>query len=82
MDYSKKQMELDLIKWIDSETKSYDTCGEYSYCSHCNKSEAYPCACAYEKYTSLATAIKSATKSTTSTRKLTTTTSKKTTAKA
>lgn len=51
MDYSKKQQELDLIKWVDSETKNYDTCGQYSYCKSCNKSEAYPCAYAYEKYT-------------------------------
>lgn len=50
MSYSKKQEELDLIKWVDSETKGYDTCGEYSYCSNCNKNEAYPCAYAYEKY--------------------------------
>ena len=50
MDYSKKQNELDIQKWIDSETKSYDTCGEYSYCCKCNKSESYPCACAYEKF--------------------------------
>ena len=50
MDYSKKQTELDIQKWIDSETKCYDTCGEYNYCCNCNKSEAYPCACAYEKF--------------------------------
>ena len=50
MDYSKKQTELDIQKWIDSETKTYDTCGEYSYCCKCNKSESYPCACAWEKF--------------------------------
>jgi len=48
MDYSKKQKQLDVKKWIDSEISGYDTCGTYSYCSSCNKSEAYPCACAYE----------------------------------
>ena len=62
MDYSKRQEELDVIKWVDSETKNYDTCGEYEYCSNCNKNEAYPCAYAYEKYFS---AYKAAAKLTT-----------------
>ena len=83
MNYSKKQSELDIVKWIDSETKNYDTCGEYSYCANCNKTEAYPCAYAYERYTALSKAIKNSTKTTASkTLKTTTTTSKKpTTAK-
>ena len=80
MDYSKKQSELDIAKWIDSETKNYDTCGEYSYCTNCNKSEAYPCAYAYELYTSLSKAIKNSTKSTTA-KKLKTTSKKSTTTK-
>ena len=50
MSNSKKQNELDLIKWVDSETKGYDTCGEYNYCVNCNKNEAYPCASAYESF--------------------------------
>lgn len=50
MDYSKKQAELDIQKWIDSENNCHDTCGEYSYCCKCNKNEAYPCACAYENF--------------------------------
>ena len=81
MDYSKKQSELDVMKWYDSEVKNYDTCGEYNYCANCNKSEAYPCAYAYEKYTNLAKAIKSSTKSTTTKLKTTTksTAAKKTT---
>lgn len=80
MDYSKKQSELDIVKWIDSETKNYDTCGEYNYCANCNKNEAYPCAYAYELYTSLAKAIKNSAKSTTSRKlKTTTTTNKKST---
>ncbi len=57
MDYSKKQNELDVQKWVDSEIKNYDTCGEYSYCSNCNKSDVYPCAYAYEKYTNLVKAV-------------------------
>ena len=79
MNYSKKQSELDIVKWIDSETKNYDTCGEYSYCANCNKNEAYPCAYAYERFTSLSKAIKNSTK-TANNKKLTTSTNKKTTA--
>ena len=92
MDYSKKQSQLDVKKWVDSELKGYDTCGEYKYCASCNKDAAYPCAYAYDKYSTIAklakeasttkTTAKKTTKSTTSTAKKTTTrktTSKKTT---
>lgn len=58
MDYSKKQTELDVKKWVDSEIKNYDTCGEYSYCCNCNKSDSYPCAYAYEKYSNAIKASK------------------------
>lgn len=79
MDYSKKQAELDLVKWIDSETKNYDTCGEYSYCSNCNKECAYPCAYAYEKFTNANKISKpKATKTIKTTAKKTTTTKKST----
>ena len=69
MDYSKKQQQLDVKKWVDSEIKGYDTCGEYNYCASCNKSESYPCACAYETYS----AISKLAKATTTTAKKTTT---------
>ncbi len=82
MDYSKKQAELDLVKWLDSETKNYDTCGEYTYCKNCNKECAYPCAYAYETFTN---ATKISKPKTTKTIKTTTakkpTTTKKATAK-
>jgi len=91
MDYSKKQRELDVKKWIDSENKNYDTCGEYSYCSSCSKSEAYPCAYAYEIYSEISklsknsksTTAKKATSTKTATAKTTTktATAKKTTCK-
>ena len=82
MNYSKKQSELDIVKWIDSETKNYDTCGEYSYCCSCNKECAYPCAYAYEKYTNANKISKpKATKTITTTTKKTSTTAKKSTAK-
>lgn len=88
MDYSKKQSQLDVKKWVDSEIKGYDTCGSYDYCSSCNKDAAYPCAYAYDKYTTIAKLAKEAATSTTTkkatTRKTTTTkattdTAKKTT---
>ena len=74
MNYTKKQSELDVKKWIDSEIKNYDTCGEYSYCANCNKNEAYPCAYAYERYTALVKTIKN---STSGTKKLKTSTTTK-----
>ena len=67
MDYSKKQSQLDVKKWVDSEIKGYDTCGSYDYCSSCNKSEAYPCACAYEKYSAITKLAKTTTTKTSST---------------
>ena len=81
MDYSKKQSQLDVKKWIDSEIKGYDTCGTYNYCSSCNKDEAYPCACAYEKYSAITKLAKASTKTATATKKSTktSTTAKKTT---
>lgn len=81
MDYSKKQEELDLIKWVDSEIKNYDTCGEYDYCSNCNKNEAYPCAYAYEKYFNTYNASKTLTKNKATTSKTIKTTTKKSTCK-
>jgi len=81
MDYSKKQEELDLIKWADSQMKNYDTCGEYDYCSNCNKNEAYPCAYAYEKYFNAYNASNSLVKNTAKTTKTIKTTTKKSTCK-
>lgn len=88
MDYSKKQKQLDVKKWVESETKNYDTCGSYNYCSCCNKDAAYPCAYAYDKYTTIAKLAKEAKTTTekTATAKKTTckksTTTKKTAKKA
>ena len=47
-----KQNEFDKKKWEDSCNAGHDTCGEYDYCSKCNKSHEYPCAKAYDEYTS------------------------------
>lgn len=84
MDYSKKQKQLDVKKWVDSELKGYDTCGEYKYCSSCSKSEAYPCAYAYEIYSEISKLAKSSKPTTSTTKKTaakTTTTKKATTTK-
>ena len=43
------QEKLDVQKWIDSEVKGTDTCGEYDYCAFCVKTEQTPCAKAYNK---------------------------------
>ncbi len=80
MDYSRKQKQLDVKKWVDSETKNYDTCGEYDYCASCNKSESYPCAYAYEKYTAIKDLAKATKTTKTTTKKAATTTAKKATA--
>ena len=50
-----KQNEFDKKKWEDSIAAGRDTCGEYSYCVKCNKSNEYPCAKAYDDYTSVVT---------------------------
>ena len=47
-----KQNEFDKKKWEDSLAAGHDTCGEYDYCAKCNKSHEYPCAKAYDEYTS------------------------------
>lgn len=72
MDYSKKQNELDIQKWIDSQSKCHDTCGEYDYCKKCSKVNSFPCAYAYETFYAESKPAK------TTTRKKTTTTATKT----
>ena len=81
MDYSKKQTQLDVKKWVDSEIKGYDTCGSYNYCSSCNKEAAYPCAYAYDKFTTIAKLAKEAAGTSTTAKKTTTRKSTSTTAK-
>ena len=47
--YAALQERLDVQKWVDSEAKGADTCGEYAFCSACDKTLATPCAKAYRK---------------------------------
>lgn len=49
MNYQAKQDELDKIKWVASEKKGGDACGDFDYCACCDKSVEYPCAVAAEK---------------------------------
>jgi len=81
MDYSKKQSQLDVKKWVDSEIKGSDTCGEYKYCSCCNKDAAYPCAYAYDKYSTITKLAKDTKTTSTTAKKSSTTRATSTTAK-
>lgn len=49
MNYQAKQEELDVKKWLISEEKGADACGDFDYCKHCDKSVEFPCAVASEK---------------------------------
>ncbi len=40
---TKKQQEMDIKKWNDSQKAGYDTCGTYDFCSKCDKSLENPC---------------------------------------
>lgn len=40
------QAQLDLKKWLDSETQHRDMCGMYDYCKYCDLNDATPCATA------------------------------------
>lgn len=40
---SKKQHELDLTKWYDSQNAGHDTCGSYDFCAYCNNEMENPC---------------------------------------
>ena len=81
MEYSRKQKQLDVKKWVDSETKGYDTCGSYDYCSNCDKDVKHPCAHAYEALSAINSLTKTTAKKTTTTKKDATATKSSTTAK-
>ena len=51
------QNKLDINKWIDSESKQQDQCGNYDYCKLCDKQEENPCATAKLKSQTSANAI-------------------------
>ncbi len=49
MDKTALQAKLDLQKWYDSEINKCDMCGKYEYCRFCDRTDAHPCATAYEQ---------------------------------
>lgn len=76
MEISKKQKELDDIKWQKSVEMGADACGTFDYCAHCDKNLNNPCEQAFDK---LNTPAKKAVAKKATTKK--TTTAKKTCAK-
>lgn len=50
MKLTKRQMELDKIKWEISESMGVDACGTFEFCPLCNKALDNPCDKAYKKF--------------------------------
>ena len=50
MAISKKQSELDRIKWEKSEEMGKDACGTFDFCVKCDKEKENPCDKAYTAY--------------------------------
>ena len=50
MAITKKQQELDTIKWLKSEELGYDACGTFDYCVKCDKALKNPCDKAYKAF--------------------------------
>lgn len=50
MAITKKQMELDKIKWLKSEELGYDACGSFDFCAKCDKQKENPCDKAFKAY--------------------------------
>lgn len=49
MAITKKQKELDELKWLKSEELGQDACGTFDYCTACDKTLENPCDKAYRK---------------------------------
>ena len=49
MAITKKQKELDELKWLKSEELGQDACGTFDYCAACDKTLENPCDKAYRK---------------------------------
>ncbi len=65
MALTKRQKELDLIKWLKSEELGADACGSFDYCVKCNKALENPCDKAYKKFNAKPSEKKPAAKKTT-----------------
>ena len=62
MALTKKQKELDIIKWEKSIALGKDACGTFDYCVKCDKSLENPCDKAFKKFNLKPAAKKSAKK--------------------
>ncbi len=62
MAISKKQQELDVIKWEKSRQMNADACGTFDYCEKCDKTLENPCDKAYKKFNKKPAAKKSTAK--------------------
>lgn len=50
MSISKKQDELDEIKWKIGQELGFDPCGTFAYCKYCDKDKENPCENALNSY--------------------------------
>lgn len=50
MALTKKQQQLDLMKWKKSEELGADACGTFDFCEKCDKTLENPCDKAYRKF--------------------------------
>lgn len=50
MALTKKQKELDVVKWEKSIAIGADACGTFDYCAACDKTLENPCDKAYTKF--------------------------------
>ncbi len=50
MAITKKQQELDAIKWLKSEEIGMDACGSFDYCVKCDKNKENPCDKAFKAF--------------------------------
>ena len=57
---TKKQKELDVIKWEKSVEMGADACGTFEYCVKCDKSLENPCDKAYKAFNGKPAAKKTA----------------------
>lgn len=58
MAITKKQKELDVIKWNKSAELGKDACGTFDYCAKCNKEVENPCDKAYTAFNKPVKAVK------------------------
>ena len=54
MALTKKQKELDIVKWEKSIAMGKDACGTFDYCAKCDKTLENPCDKAFKKFNAAA----------------------------